>query len=220
SDGWSMGVFLKELFVLYQSYCNGTDAQLPTLTSHYLDYSVWQQKWLDNDLVEKQLNYWKEELSGELPVLQLPIDYQRPAEQTFNGVQFISSIPSHLMQKIKDVCKKEGSTLFMTLLATYQGFLSRCTKQNDIVVGSPIANRNHPVLENMIGFFVNTIVYRSIMTEDMNFADLLSKTKEKALNAYANQDIPFEKIVDEIGADRSLSYSPVFQTMFVYQSKD
>ncbi|MEC5271177.1 non-ribosomal peptide synthetase [Caldifermentibacillus hisashii] len=219
SDAWSMGIFLEELFELYRSYCSGTEAKLPPLNYQYTDFSVWQRKWLNNEVLENQLKYWKNELSGKLPVLQLPSDYPRPAQQTFNGALLTERVPTELVHKLRKLSKQEGTTLFMTVLAAYQGFLSRYTNQDDIIVGSPIANRNHASIEGIIGFFVNSLVIRTNVSTEMTFTDLMSKVKEKALNAYLNQDIPFERIVDEVVEERSLSYSPIFQTMLVFQNK-
>ncbi|KIO65387.1 Long-chain-fatty-acid--CoA ligase [Caldibacillus thermoamylovorans] len=217
SDGWSMEIFVEELFAFYQEEIGEENADLSPLAIQYSDYAVWQREWLEDGLLEKQLMYWKEELTGKLPVLDLPTDYTRPPVQTYNGTVFAFEISESLKNKLEKLSKQQETTMFMTLLAAYQGFLARYTGQDDIIVGSPIANRNHPDIDGLIGFFVNTLPFRLKLTDEMNFNDILSEVRNKALNAYINQDIPFEKLVDEIQPERNLSYSPIYQTMFVYQ---
>ena len=184
----------------------------------YADFAQWQKGWLKEDVLDQQLQYWREELSGELPVLQLPMDRPRPAIQTHHGSIYTLVLPSTLHDKLNELSRKEGATLFMTLLAAYQSFLSRYTGQEDILVGSPIANRNYREIEGLIGFFVNTLVYRANLSGRPTFQDVLYQVRQKALKAYEYQDIPFEKIVEVVQPERSTSHSPIFQTMFILQN--
>ncbi|QKG84716.1 amino acid adenylation domain-containing protein [Kroppenstedtia pulmonis] len=218
SDGWSMDVFMREWFSLYREVMSGIPADLEELPVQYADFAVWQRKWLDQGVMERQLDYWRRELSGELPVLGLPADRPRPSVQTHAGALYFMDIPEAVLSGLYEVGKQEGATLFMTLLAAYQGFLSRYTGQDDILVGSPVANRNQPGLENLIGFFVNTLVFRTNLSDQPSFRQLLGNVREKALDAYANQDVPFERVVEDIQPERDLSHSPVFQTMFILQN--
>ncbi|SDX08991.1 non-ribosomal peptide synthase domain TIGR01720/amino acid adenylation domain-containing protein [Marininema mesophilum] len=217
SDGWSMGIFLEELLTLYQNVLDESPAELPPLPIQYADFAQWQRKWMEEEGLDTQLQYWQEELSGELPVLQWPTNRVRPVAQTYQGAVHQVMFPLDLVEKLKEVSREEGSTLFMTLLAAYQGFLSRYTGQDDILVGSPIANRNHQEIEGLIGFFVNTLVYRADVSGNPTFRDLLAQVRQKALKAYEHQDIPFEKIVEAVQPERSTSYSPIFQTLFTLQ---
>ncbi|WP_425433911.1 amino acid adenylation domain-containing protein, partial [Marininema mesophilum] len=218
SDGWSMGVFLEELLTLYKNVLDESPAEkLPPLPIQYADFAQWQRKWMEEEGLDTQLQYWQEELSGELPVLQWPTNRVRPVEQTYRGAVHQVLLPPYLVEKLKEVSREEGSTLFMTLLAAYQGFLSRYTGQDDILVGSPIANRNHQEIEGLIGFFVNTLVYRADVSGNPTFRDLLAQVRQKALKAYEHQDIPFEKIVEAVQPERSTSHSPIFQTLFTLQ---
>ncbi|WP_255404759.1 condensation domain-containing protein, partial [Thermoactinomyces sp. DSM 45892] len=205
SDGWSMEVFLDEWMALYEEDISGTPAELNPLPVQYADFAQWQREWLKEDVLEQQLQYWKEELSGDLPILQLPTDRPRPAVQTNRGKMHQVLLSHPLREKLKEMSRQEGSTLFMTLLTAYQSFLSRYTGQEDILVGSPIANRNYREIEGLIGFFVNTLVYRADMTGKPTFQELLSQVREKALRAHEYQDVPFEKIVEVVQTERSTS---------------
>ncbi|SFX81244.1 amino acid adenylation domain-containing protein, partial [Thermoactinomyces sp. DSM 45891] len=218
SDGWSMGVLLEEWMAFYEEATDGNVAKLEPLSIQYADFAEWQKSWLKEEVLEQQVQYWKRELSGELPVLQLPMDRPRPAMQTHHGSTHTVVLPYSLLDKLNELSRKEGSTLFMTLLAGYQSFLSRYTGQEDIVVGSPIANRNHRGIEGLIGFFVNTLVYRANLSGTPTFQGLLSQVRQKALKAYEYQDIPFEKVVEALQPERSTSHSPIFQTMFILQN--
>ncbi|APJ11945.1 non-ribosomal peptide synthetase [Bacillus safensis] len=218
SDGWSMNVFLREWMMLYEGEVKGQPERLPDLPIQYADYAEWQRKWLDNEVLDKQLSYWKEELKGDLPVLQLPTDRPRPSVQTYAGAMYQFILPTGVVEQIEAVSRQEGTTVFMTLLAAYQGFLSRYTGQDDILVGSPIANRHYKETEGLIGFFANTLVYRTQFDETSTFRDVLRTVRTKALKAYEHQDVPFEKIVEEVQPERSTSHSPLFQTMFTMQN--
>ncbi|MFA4135847.1 MULTISPECIES: amino acid adenylation domain-containing protein [unclassified Brevibacillus] len=216
TDGWSEEILLKEWLTFYEEAQGGSRAEFAALPIQYADFSVWQREWLTDDAIDLQLDYWKAELSGELPVLQLPIDRPRPGIQGYAGSMHKTVLPSTLLEKLKTVSRQENATLFMTLLAAYQSFLSRYTGQSDILVGSPVANRNVKEIEGLIGFFVNTLVYRASFQDGPTFRQLLARVKEKALLAQENQEVPFEKIVETLQLERNTSYSPVFQTMFTW----
>ncbi|MCI0767842.1 non-ribosomal peptide synthase/polyketide synthase [Bacillus sp. TL12] len=218
SDAWSIGIFMNELLAFYEEETGGNPAKLSSLSIQYADFAKWQKEWLQGDVLNRQLTYWQEELSGELPILQLPVDRPRPVTQTYSGDTHHVIFPSRLLSQLKDLSRQEGSTLFMTLMAAYQSFLARYTGQKDILVGSPIANRNHKGVEGLIGFFVNTLVYRSDLSGTPTFREIVNQTKKKALKAYEYQDIPFEKVVEAVQPERSMSHSPIFQTMFTLQN--
>ncbi|MFE4130544.1 non-ribosomal peptide synthase/polyketide synthase [Peribacillus sp. YIM B13482] len=218
SDAWSIGILINELLAFYEEETSGKPAGLNTLSIQYADFAKWQKQWLQGEVLDRQLTYWQEELSGELPILQLPLDCPRPATQTYAGDTCRVILPHTLLSALKNLSQREGSTLFMTLMAAYQSFLARYTGQNDILVGSPIANRNHKGVEELIGFFVNTLVYRADLNGAPTFREILSQIKKKALKAYEYQDIPFEKVVEAVQPERSTSHSPIFQTMFTLQN--
>jgi len=218
SDGWSMGIFISELFKVYNALAKGIDAALPPLPIQYADFAVWQRETLQGETLEKQMSYWKEKLAGGESLLKLPTDRPRPATPTYRGEQFTISLPSELLSKLNELSQAEGTTLFMTLLAAYQVLLARYSGQEDVTVGSPIAGRNRQELEGLIGFFVNMLVLRTDLSGNPTFRELLARVRGVALGAYEHQDVPFEKIVDEVVEDRSLSYTPLFQTMFILQN--
>ncbi|MBA4495176.1 AMP-binding protein [Paenactinomyces guangxiensis] len=213
-DGWSRGVFISELTTLYQVFTEGRPSPLEDLPVQYPDYSVWQRQWLRDEVLDKQLNYWRSCLDGELPQLLLPTDRPRTVGQTFNGAIHTVKISLDLTERLQELSAREGSTLFMTLLAAYNTLLYRYTQQEDILVGTAIANRNHPELEKLIGFFVNTLVMRTDLSGNPSFRELLKRVRKMALQAYAHQDLPFEKLVEELCPDRDASHSPLFKVMF------
>ena len=218
SDGWSMGVLQRELSVLYRAFINGQPCPLSDLPIQYGDYAIWQREWLQGEILDRQLRYWKQQLEGIPAVLILPTDHPRPAVQSFRGRTQSIELSKGLTEGLKELSRKEGVTLFMTLLAAFQGLLYRYTGQGDVVVGSPIANRNRSEIEGLIGFFVNTLVLRSNLSGNPSFRELLGRVRKTALGAYEHQDLPFEKLVEELQPERSLSYSPLFQVMFVLQN--
>ncbi|WP_176560098.1 non-ribosomal peptide synthase/polyketide synthase [Brevibacillus dissolubilis] len=220
SDGWSIGVFLRELTALYEAFCQGEEATLTALPIQYADFAAWQREWLSGETLEQQLAYWKQKLSGSEPVLQLPTDRPRPAAQSYEGAQYTVLLPKDLLHRLQTLSRNENATLFMTLLAAYQTLLYRYSGQPDILVGSPVAGRNRQETEGLIGFFVNTLVLRTDLSGEPTFRELLARVRETSLEAYAHQDLPFEKLVDELQLERSLSYSPLFQVMFVLQNFD
>jgi len=218
SDGWSMGVLIKELAVLYEAFLEGRESPLPKLPIQYADYSVWQREWLQGDVLKEQLNFWGQQLAGAPALLELPTDRPRPAVQNLRGATLPILFSKSLSAAIKSLSREEGATLFMVLLAAFQILLSRYTGQKDIVVGTPIANRTRLEVKDLIGFFVNTLALRTRIKEGESFRELLGHVREVTLNAYAHQDVPFEKLVEELQPERSTSHQPLFQVMFVMQN--
>jgi len=216
SDEWSRGVLIAEMAVLYEGHTKGRIAPLPELPIQYGDYAVWQRKRLQGEALEEQLAYWREQLSG-LPVLELPTDRPRLARQSFRGANHIFALSSDLSEQLKRLSQSQNATLFMTLMAAWQALLHRFTGQPEIVVGTPIANRQRSELENLIGFFVNALVLRTDVTGDPSFHELLLRVREVALQAYAHQEVPFEKVVEELQPERDLGRNPLFQVVFVLQ---
>jgi amino acid adenylation domain-containing protein len=214
SDGWSMGVILRELAALYKAFSAGEPSPLPDLPIQYADFAVWQRNWLQGEVLETQLGYWKQQLDNAPPLLELPSDRPRPTEQTFRGATQVFELSQPLTAALKALSRREDTTLFMTLLAAFKTLLSRYTGQADIVVGSAIANRNRAEIESLIGFFVNSLVLRTDLSGNPSFKTLLSRVREVTLAAYAHQDLPFEKLVEELQPERSLSHNPLFQVMF------
>jgi amino acid adenylation domain-containing protein len=217
SDGWSVGVLIRELGALYAAYSRGQESPLAELPLQYADYAQWQRNRLHDEALAEQLAYWRNQLQGAPSLLALPTDRPRPAMQTFSGAAHTLMFPPELSAALKSLSQREGVTLFMTLLAAFQMLLCRYTGQMDISVGTPIANRNRAEVEGLIGLFANTLVLRTNLDGNPSFRELLQRVKEVALGAYARQDLPFEKLVEELQPERSLSHSPLFQVMFVLQ---
>ncbi|MBE9034041.1 non-ribosomal peptide synthetase [aff. Roholtiella sp. LEGE 12411] len=217
-DGWSIKVLVQELSTIYQAFCAGKPSQLPQLPVQYTDFVYWQRNWLQGEVIEKHLAYWKQQLGGNLPGLQLPTDLPRPPIQTFRGAQQKFVLSTTLTESIKQLSQQQGATLFMTLLAAFQTLLYRYTDQEDILVGSPIANRNRAELDQLIGCFVNTLVLRTNLEGNPTFTELLGRVRKVAVEAYTHQDLPFEKLVEALQPNRDLSYNPLFQVMFVLQN--
>ena len=218
ADGWSYGVLVDELRTLYSAFAAGRPSPLPELPVQYADYAIWQREWLSGERLQTQLDYWKEQLRGAPPLLELPTDHPRPPVKSNNGAAQSIVLPSTFVQKLESLGKSEGATLFMALLAGFQALLYRYTGQTDVVVGSPIANRTRTEVESLIGFFVNTLALRTNLAGNPTFKGLLAQVRETALAAYAHQDLPFEKLVEEVHPERNLSYNPIFQVMFVLQN--
>ena len=218
SDGWSLGVFIKEMAALYEAFSVGINSPLGELPIQYADYAEWQRGWLRGEIYERQLSYWKQQLGGGSPVLQLPTDRPRPAAQTYKGDLQTRRLPKELLEKLKAVSLDNNATLFMTLAAAYQLLLQRYSGQDDISIGTPIAGRNHAESEELIGFFINTLVLRMDLSGDPTFIELLKQVREVTLGAYAHQAMPFEKLVDAIQPDRNMSHSPLFQVWLVLQN--
>jgi amino acid adenylation domain-containing protein/non-ribosomal peptide synthase protein (TIGR01720 family) len=217
SDGWSMGVFINEVVTLYRAYCEDRESPLPELSVQYADFALWQRGWLQGEALDQQLRYWEKQLRG-VATLELPADRPRPLLQSHKGANHSFTVDASVSERVKELSRGEGTTLFMTLLAVFQVLLSRYSGQGDIVVGSPIAGRTRQEIEALIGFFVNTLVLRSEVDGAESFNELLAQVKDVCLGAYAHQDIPFEKLVEELQPERDLSRSPLFQVMFVLQN--
>lgn len=213
-DGWSTGVLCHELEVLYRANVNDEASPLPPLAIQYADYAHWQNEYLKGSEIERQLSYWKEKLSGNLPVLQLPYDFPSPSRQTFTGAFASFAIPPGLTASLKQLSRTHGATPFMAFLTVYNILLFRYTGQADLIVGTPIANRKLEEVENLIGFFVNTLAIRTSLLGEKSFVDLLHQVKQETLAAYANQDVPFDTIVEAVQPDRNESGTPLFQVLF------
>ncbi|WP_407882731.1 condensation domain-containing protein, partial [Scytonema sp. NUACC26] len=218
SDGWSIGVLVRELAEVYQAVCNELPIALPELPIQYPDFADWQQQWLQQEVLAKQVTYWQQQLAGAPALLEMPTDRPRPAIQTYKGSVERFSVSKELSAALAALSQKQEATLFMTLFAAFQTLLYRYSGQTDICVGTPIANRNRSETEELIGLFVNTLVLRSNLSGHSSFSDLLLQVREVALGAYAHQDLPFEQLVEQLQPERSLSYTPLFQVMFVLQN--
>ncbi|WGV25102.1 amino acid adenylation domain-containing protein [Halotia branconii] len=218
SDGWSMGVFVRELRQAYTAYSQGETPNLPPLPIQYSDYAAWQRNWLQGEVLENQINYWKQQLNGASPLLELPTDYPRSAQQSYRGDRFIYSLTPELTAAVKNFSQQQGVSLFMTLLAAFSILLARYSRQNDLCIGSPIANRTHSQTEALIGFFVNTLVLRQQINLEQSFIEFLQQTRSSCLDAYAHQDVPFELLVEKLQPERSMSYNPLFQVMFALEN--
>ncbi|MCP4657450.1 MAG: amino acid adenylation domain-containing protein, partial [bacterium] len=221
-DGWSAGIFMHELGVLYRAAVDGRPSPLPALRVQYADFAVWQRHWLAGPARVMQLAYWRERLR-DLPVLELPTDRPRPAQQTFRGAAEAFALPAALGRDLRELARQHGTTLFMTLLAAFQLLLGRASRQRDFAVGSPVANRNRAEIEALVGFFVNTLVLRVDLRGygqpgEPTFGELAARVREVALGAYAHQDLPFEQLVEELRPQRDLSHGPLAQVMFVFQN--
>ena len=218
SDGWSLGVLLREMASLYEAFSADGPSSLPELAVQYADFAAWQREFLAGEILDKQLAYWKEQLSGAPPSLELPTDRPRPPIESFRGAQQAIVLPKELLESLRKLSRVEGVTLYMTLLAAFAVLLSRYSGQQDVVVGTPIAGRNRAEVEKLIGFFVNTLVMRTDLSDDPSFSELLVRVRETAMGAYAHQDLPFEKLVEELRPDRDLSRNPLFQVMLILQN--
>jgi amino acid adenylation domain-containing protein len=214
SDGWSMRVFLQELAALYAAFAIGKPSPLPELPIQYADFAVWQRQWLQGEVLERQLSYWKQQLGGSPPMLELPTDRLRSAVQTYRGARQSLLLPKPLSDALRALSQRQGVTLFMTLLAAFQTLLHRHTGQDDLWVGAPIAGRTRTEIEGLIGFFVNTLVLRTDLSGNPPFQELLGRVREVALAAYAHQELPFERLVEALQPQRQLSHPPLFQVFF------
>ncbi|MEA2562151.1 MAG: hypothetical protein QOH06_3655 [Acidobacteriota bacterium] len=218
ADGWSTEILTRELATLYAAFSRGEPSPLPELPIQYADFALWQRDWLQGEVLEAQLAVWKRRLQGAPEVIELPTDRPRPSTQSFRGANFSFALPAGLQSGLRDLSRRQGTTLFMTVLAAFQLLLHRYTGQDDIVVGSPIAGRNRVEIENLIGCFVNTLVLRLSFAGAPTFLELLARAREVSLEAYAHQDLPFEKLVEELQPKRSLSHQPLFQVAFALDS--
>jgi Condensation domain/Phosphopantetheine attachment site len=217
SDGWSLGVLIKEVATLYEAYSKGHESPLTELPIQYSDFALWQRGWLQGEELERQLAYWRKQLGGVLPVLELPTDRVRPAVPSYRGAQLSFRLSPEVSAGLKELSRREGVTLFMTLLAAFQTLLHRYSGQEEILVGTAIANRNYRETEELIGFFINQLVLRTNLSGEPTFLELLQRVKEVCLGAYAHQDVPFEKLVEELQPERDLSRSPIIQVHIGFQ---
>ena len=218
SDGWSTGILLRELGVLYRAFVAGAPSPLPELPLQYADFASWQRQWLTGAVLAEQIGYWRARLSGAPGVLELPADRQRPAVLSLRGANRPFALPAALSAELAALASGEGVTLFMVLLAALDILLNRLSGQRDLVVGSPVANRNRLGIEGLVGFFVNTLVLRVDLGGNPSFRELLGRVRETTLGAYAHQDLPFEKLVEEMAPERSLSHAPLFQVLLALQN--
>jgi non-ribosomal peptide synthetase component F len=214
SDGWSMGLLVREVAALYKAYQEGQESPLEELAVQYADYAVWQREWLAGEVLEGQLEYWRRQLAGAPAVLELPADRPRPRVQSYRGATSEFRLNEELTAGLKELSRRSGVTLFMTLLAGFEVLLWRLSGQEDICVGTAIANRTRRETEGVIGFFVNTLVLRAELSGELSFRELLGRVREVCLGAYGHQEVPFERLVEELRPERSLSHSPLFQVAF------
>ncbi|MGA9379142.1 MAG: amino acid adenylation domain-containing protein, partial [Phormidium sp.] len=220
SDGWSMGVFKRELEQAYTAFATGNIPNLEPLPIQYTDYAAWQRSWLQGEILETQENYWKQQLKDAPQLLDLPTDYPRPAQQSYQGGREEYCLTSELTAKLKALSQQQGVSLFMTLLTAFNILLSRYSRQEDLCIGMAIANRTHSYTEKLIGFFVNTLVLRSQIKPEQSFSELLQRTRQNCLEAYSHQDIPFEYLVEKLQPERSLSHNPICQVMIALQNTE
>ncbi|MEO1375475.1 MAG: amino acid adenylation domain-containing protein, partial [Cyanobacteria bacterium J06635_10] len=218
SDGWSIGLLVKEVTAHYKAFCKGKPSPLADLPIQYADFAVWQRQWLQGEVLKSQISYWRKQLADAPRVLDLPTDYPRAAIRKFQGATYSFELSEKLSVALNTLSQQQKSSLFMTLLASFQILLWRYTGSEDIVVGSPIANRNRDEIKELIGFFLNTLVLRTNLAGNPSFEELLFRVREMTLGAYAHEDLPFEFLVDELQPQRSLSYTPLFQVGFVLQN--
>src|SRR6185369_8673786 len=215
SDAWSVGILVREITALYPRFAAGLPSLLPELPVQYADFAVWQHSWLHGEVLDAEIAFWRRQLAGLPPHLSLPTDRPRPLVQSYRG----TTRPVRLAAAL---ARHEGATLYMVLLAAFQALLARASGQDDFAVGSPVAGRNRVETEELIGFFVNTLVLRGEMSRNQrgepSFRALLGRTRETALAAHLHQDVPFEKLVQELSPERSLAQAPLFQVMFVLQN--
>ena len=218
SDGWSGGIFVREVGVLYESFLRREPSPLPELPVQYADFAVWQRGWLQGEVLAGQIAYWKQRLAGVPALLELPTDRPRPPVQSHHGLGQTVGLSRELTEALKGLAQRVGVTPFMLLLAGFAALLGRASGQTTVVLGSPTAGRNRPELEGLIGFFVNTLVLRVDLDGNPTFRELLAQVRKTALEAFQHQDISFEQLVEELTPQRNLSYSPIFQVTFAFQN--
>jgi amino acid adenylation domain-containing protein len=218
TDGWSIAVLFREITRSYEAITNGQDAKLPELPLQYAEYAQWQRQYMTGDVLAKQVGYWKSKLAGAQTILDLPTDHPRPTSHSWHGATEELILDSNLLTELKAFAQNEGGTLFMVALAGFQALLRRYTMQDSILVGTPIAGRNELEIENLVGLFVNTLIFRADFTGNLSFRDLVRQVRAFALEAFAHQDVPFEKLVEELVPQRLVDTTPLFQTMFTFQN--
>lgn len=217
-DGWSTAIFVKELSTLYQAFAKNLPSPLADLPIQYADFAVWQRQWLNEDILKPKLDYWKQKLAGTPPLLELPTDRPRPPVDSMQGDTETFQLSAEVTEKLKNLSKRSGATLYMILLAALATLLFRYSSQEDIVIGSPIANRYPKETEPLIGLFINTLVLRINLGENQSFLELLTRVRQVTLEAYENQNVPFEKLVKELNVKRDLSRNPLFQVWYTLQN--
>ena len=217
TDGWSTGILVREFVALYEAYCAGRPSPLAELEIQYADFAAWQREWLEGEVLDRELDYWRVQLAGLEP-LELPVDAARSAASDHPGGWMSFALTKPVSEGLGRIARDTGATLFMVLLAGWKVLLSRYSGQEDIAVGTAIANRNRLETEGLIGFFVNTLVLRSQVEGERSFAEYVGEVRRVVLEAYEHQDLPFERVVEEVGAERDLSRSPLFQVMFELQN--
>ena len=218
ADGWSLGIFLRELVVLYGAFSSRSPSPLPELPIQFGDYAVWQREWLRGETLEAELAFWKERLGGTLPILDLPTDYPRPKMMTFRGRAQSTMLIPEFSEQLETLCHRTATTPYMVLLAVFETLMFRYTGLEDILVGSPFTNRNRVEIEGLIGFFVNTLVLRTSLSGHPTFEELLRRVRDVTLSTYAHQDVPFEKLVETLQPERDPGRNPIFQVMFALQN--
>ncbi len=218
SDGWSIAILVREFITLYEAYRAGLASPLPELTIQYADYAIWQRGWLQGERLEQQISYWKQHLAGAPAILELPADRPRPVVQSYRGATLYAIVPQSITEQLKQLGRQQDATLFMVLLTAFNILLSRYSGQHDLCVGTPVANRNRLEIEGLIGFFINTLVLRTDLSGNPTFLELLKRVKEICLGAQAHQDLPFEKLVEELSPVRDMSHNPLFQVMLALQN--
>ncbi|HKR12256.1 MAG TPA: amino acid adenylation domain-containing protein [Pyrinomonadaceae bacterium] len=218
SDGWSMGVLLKEMETLYDAFSRGLASPLPELQIQYSDYASWQRGWLQGDVLQSEVEYWRNRLHGAPTLLELETDHPRPAMRTMRGAHYPFVFPEAVAQALKDFSRQEGASLFMTAMAGFHALLRRCTGQNDILIGSPIAGRSRVELESLIGFFVNMIPIRTSFSSDPSFRELVRQVRESSFAAYMHQELPFDKLVEELQPKRAPGRNPIFQAILAFNN--
>ncbi|PYV78552.1 MAG: non-ribosomal peptide synthetase, partial [Acidobacteria bacterium] len=217
-DGWSGTLLAREMAVIYEAFTNDRPSPLPELAVQYSDFAIWQRQWIQGEVLDAKIAYWKKQLAGAPPVLELPTDRPRPAVEAHHAAIVTYTISQKLLDRLHELSQAEDATLFMTLLSAFQLLLSRYSGQEDIVVGSTVAGRNYSETESLIGFFINTLAMRTDLSGEPTFRELLARVRQTALDGYAHQEIPFEKVVEELQPERSLSYNPIFQVLFGLQN--
>ncbi|MEW6736479.1 MAG: condensation domain-containing protein, partial [Acidobacteriota bacterium] len=217
-DGWSLGILLKELAIIYETLLNGEPACLPNLPIQYADFSVWQRKFVEDEVLKTDLPYWTEQLAGRPVLLELPTDRPRPPIQSYKGNAQFFTLPQSLYNSLKALSQREGTTLFMTLLTGFKILLYRYSGQKDILIGTPIANRNRSEIEGLIGYFSNTLVLRMDLSGNPTVREALSRVQQTTLGALAHQDLPFQSLVEALQPERSLSHTPLFQVFFSFRN--
>jgi amino acid adenylation domain-containing protein len=215
-DGWSFGVFLREVKILYEAFLAGEPSPLPDLEIQFADYATWQREWAESEVVASQLEYWKTQLAGSPPLLDLPTDRPRPAVQSFRGASVRRQLPEDLSKALAHLARREGATLYMTLLTVFAGLLHRYSRQSDFCLGAGLANRRWPEIENVIGMVINTVALRLVLEGNPNFGQLLERVRRVTLEAQDNQDIPFDRVVETLRPERSLSHLPIYQAVFAF----